>query len=315
MIKSNGIRPMCAGFWKTAVGGFLLCCGLTTSTFAQELVPAAYTPAPYGVNLLSVAATHNNGDISFDPAAPISDVNAQIGFVSLGYARTFSFAGRSANAGIILPQVIGDLKGLYLGEPASAHRSGLGDLALRFSVNLLGAPAMSPKEFRSFKPGTMIGASIVVRAPTGQYNPDKLINLGANRWAFKPEVGLVHVMNKWAVDAYLGGWFFSDNSDFFGGATKEQKPFLSTEFHVRYLFKPGLWASLDTNFWRGGQTTVNGTTNDDLQSNSRVGATVSMRLGAHHALRFAASRGAITRIGGDFGSVGISYNYSWFGKP
>jgi hypothetical protein len=283
--------------------------------FAQELIPAAYTPAPYGINLISLALTHNNGDISFDPAAPIEDVSAQIGFVTLNYARTFSLAGRSANAAVILPQIAGDLKGLYLGEPASAHRSGLGDLALRFSVNLLGAPAMSPREYAGFKPGTMVGASLTVKAPIGQYDPDKLINLGTNRWAFKPEVGFVQAVKKWAFDAYLGGWFFTDNNDFLGGKTREQAPIFSTEFHVRYLFRPNLWASLDANFWSGGQSTVDGFVNDDRQENSRVGATVSNRIGAHHSLRFAASRGAITRIGGDFDSVGVSYAYSWWGKP
>ncbi len=298
-----------------AIGVFLLFGALASSTSAQELIPAAYTPAPYGINLLSLATTYNSGDLAFDPSGPIEDASAEIFASTLGYARTLNIAGRSANIGVIVPYVLGDLEGLYLGEQAYAERSGLGDLALRGAVNLYGAPAMSPREFGAFKPRTMIGASLIVRTPTGQYDSSKLINIGANRWAFKPEVGIVHVMGRWAIDAYVGGWFFTDNTDFYGGLTREQAPMLSTQFHVRYLFKPGLWAAFDGNFWNGGRTTVNGAVNDDEQRNSRVGLTVSIKLGRSQSLRVAASRGAITRIGGDFSSIGVSYGYSWMNAP
>jgi hypothetical protein len=288
---------------------------LASSTSAQELVPAAYTPAPYGINLITFATTYRSGDITFDPAVPIEDASAWVAPLSLGYVRTFSVGGQSANIGVIAPYVVGHIDGIYLGEQAFADRSGLGDLGIRFAVNLFGAPAMSPKEFQAFKPRTMIGTSLTVMAPTGEYDSSKLINISTNRWAFKPEIGVVHVMGRWAIDAYVGGTFFTDNKDFFGGMTKKQDPILSTQLHVRYLIKPGLWAAIDGNFWRGGQTTVGGTVNDDKQRNSRVGATVSMRLGRSSSLRFAASRGAITRIGGDFSSIGVSYGYSWVSKP
>jgi hypothetical protein len=161
----------------------------------------------------------------------------------------------------------------------------------------------------------MIGASLSVIAPTGEYDSSKLINIGTNRWAFKPEIGVVHVMGRWALDAYVGGSFFTDNTDFYGGSTREQDPIFSTQLHVRYLFKPGLWGAVDGNFWRGGQSTVDGSANDDEQRNSRVGLTLSKSLGRSHSLRVAASRGAITRIGGDFTSIGVSYGYSWINAP
>ena len=282
---------------------------------AQELVPAAYTPAPYGVNVLNLAAVYNSGDLAFDPSGPIEEASARIGISTLGYIRTLNVAGRSANIGVIVPYVLGHLEGLYLGEPAFADRSGLGDLGVRMAVNLFGAPAMSPKEFSTYRARTLIGASLIVKAPTGQYDPTKLINIGTNRWAFKPEVGIVRVMGHWAIDAYVGGWFFTINDDFFGGMRLQRDPMISTQIHVRYLFKPGLWAAVDGNYWRGGQTTVDGRTNDDLQRNSRIGATVVTRLGRKHSLRVAVSRGAITRIGGDFTSIGMSYSYSWIAKP
>ena len=294
---------------------FCLLGGLASSASTQELVPAAYTPAPYGVNLLSLATTYNSGDISFAPSVPIEDTSANILASTLSYARTLNVAGRSANVTVIAPYVIGELEGLYLGEPASAERSGIGDVVLRGGINLYGGRAMSPKEFQSFRPRTMIGTSLTVIAPTGEYDPSKLINLSTNRWTFKPEIGVVHVMGRWALDAYVGGSFFTDNTDFYGGSTREQDLILSTQVHVRYLFKPGLWGAVDGNFWRGGQTTVDGNINDDKQRNSRVGLTMSISLGRSQSLRIAASRGAITRIGGDFESIGVSYGYSWMAKP
>lgn len=279
------------------------------------MVPAAYTPAPYGINLLTFTAEYRSGDITFDPAVPIEDARARVTPFSLGYARTLNIGGRSANVGVFAPYVVGHIEGIYLGEQAFADRSGLGDLGLRLAVNLFGAPAMSPGEFQAFRPRTMIGTSFTVIAPIGEYDPSKLINISTNRWAFKPEIGVVHVMGRWALDAYVGGSFFTDNTDFFGGLTKKQDPILSAQLHVRYLIKPGLWAAIDGNFWRGGQTTVDGAVNDDKQHNSRVGVTVAKGFRRNHSLRFAASRGAITRIGGDFTSIGVSYGYSWMAKP
>jgi hypothetical protein len=282
---------------------------------SQELVPAAYTPAPYGVNLLTFATQYRDGDVTFDPSLPIEDASAWVSASSVGYARTLSIGGQSANIGVVVPYVVGHIEGILAGDFAFADRSGLGDLGLRFAVNLYGAPAMSPKEFQSFKPRTMIGTSLTVIAPTGEYDPSKLINISTNRWAFKPEIGVVHVMGRWALDAYLGGSFFTDNTDFYGGSTREQDPIFSAQIHARYLFKPGLWGAVDGNFWQGGQSTVDGNVNDDEQRNSRVGLTVSISLGRSQSLRIAASRGAITRIGGDFGSIGVSYGYSWLTAP
>ena len=284
---------------------------LTTAGSAQELLPAAYTPAPTGVNLLTFSGGYSGGSLTFDPSLPVEDVSAGISGYSVAYARTFGFFGRSANMTAIAGYLVGNLDGIYLDEYTEVHRSGLADAALRFGVNLIGAPAMDPATFRSFRPGTLLGASLMVRAPTGQYYPSKLINVSTHRWAFKPELGVVHATGDWSLEGSVGGWFFTDNNDFYGGVTRTQNPILSTEVHARYLASPALWASLDGNFWVGGRSTVNGTEKDDLQRNSRVGLTVAWRVVPGHSVRFATSRGAFTRIGGDFTSVGLSYSYSW----
>jgi hypothetical protein len=303
-------RSSLLGSWLPAffTGSLLLCSWIAEP---QELTPAAYTPAPKDINFATIVASYSGGEVTFDPSLPVEDVTADIYMSSLGYARTFGLAGRSANIAVALPYVVGDLEGLYLGDFTTAHRSGIGDMGARLSVNLLGAPAMTMKEFAGYRAKTLVGVSLAVFGPTGQYDPSKAINIGTNRWTFKPEIGVVRVVGKWAFDAYLGGKFFTTNTNFFGGATRVQDPILLTQVHVRRAFGPRLWAAFDANYWWGGQTTVNGVESDDLQSNSRVGLTVATRFGRNHTLRFAYSRGAFTRIGGDFDSMGFSYGFSW----
>jgi hypothetical protein len=284
---------------------------LAMTATAQELVPAAYTPAPAGVNVVTLTGGYSSGDMSFDPSLPVEDASARINGFSVSYGRSFGLLGRSATITVIAPYVVGELEGVYIGEQTYVERSGLADGMVRLGVNLFGAPAMDREAFASFRPRTLIGGSLTVNAPTGQYDPSKLINIGTNRWGFKPEIGVVQVVGKWAFDFYVGGWFYTTNSDFYGARTREQDPILSTQAHVRYFVDRRLWAAIDANFWRGGQTSVDGAANDDLQSNSRIGLTLAWHVARQHGLRLAASRGAFTRIGGDFTSVGLSYSYSW----
>jgi hypothetical protein len=191
------------------------------------------------------------------------------------------------------------------------YRSGLGDPRLRVAVNLLGAPAMTPKEFAAHRPGRALGASLVVSPPLGQYDPTKLINIGANRWAFKPEFGYTHTVRKWTWEADAGVWLFTDNNHFYGGKTKVQEPISSLQGHVIYTFKPRMWLSFDANFYRGGETSVNGGPKTGLQENSRMGVVFALPVTAQHSLKFSYSRGAVTRIGADFSSYGVAWQYIW----
>ena len=86
----------------------------------------------------------------------------------------------------------------------------------------------------------------------------KLVNIGTNRWAAKTEFGLTHPLGKWLLEAYAGAWWFDDNDDFFGGQLREQDPLASIQAHVSYTFKPRMWIALNTTYYEGGQTTLNG---------------------------------------------------------
>jgi hypothetical protein len=287
------------------------CLCMPADAFAQELEPGAYWPLPTGLNIVTVVNNFNWGDVAFDPAAPIDEASARVNTTALSFARAFGLAGRSANVGVAVPIVGGHVEGLYLGTPAEVDRFGLGDLRVRLAMNLYGAPAMAPKAFASYLQKTIVGVSVVVAPPLGEYDPTKLINLGTNRWSFKPEAGISSTHGRWVLEGMAGVWLFTDNPDFVGGRTREQDPIVALQAHVTYRFKRSMWLAGDANFYTGGRTTLGGQQNLDLQKNSRIGATFSTSIARGQAIRASVSRGAYTTIGADFTSMAVAYSYAW----
>jgi hypothetical protein len=148
----------------------------------------------------------------------------------------------------------------------------------------------------------------------GQYVPAQLINIGANRWSFKSEVGASHAMGAWVVEGMCGVWWFTRNDEFRGTSVRTQDPIVITQVHLTHIFRRvrrTMWLAADANFYTGGRTRIDGAPQGDLQRNSRIGATYSLALTRRQALRASISSGAVTRIGGDFMTVAIGYNFAW----
>ena len=297
--------------WLGAVAA--LCSFGALRSGAQELEPGAYSVSPPRVNFLVLTNNFSGGDLTFDPTLPVEDASATINTTIVAYVRSLSFLGRSANVGIIAPYSVGQVEGFYLGEYTEVHRSGFRDPVVRFAFNLHGAPAMDLKTFASYRQRTNVGLSLLTVLPLGEYDPAKLINLGSNRWAFKPEIGLSRAIRRWTVELYGGVWLFTDNEDFYGGRTREQEPIGSVQAHILYTFRPRLWVAFDANYYHGGRTTVDSRENLDLQKNSRLGVTSSLPLSPRQSLKLAYSCGARTSIGADFQALVVAYQYLWGG--
>jgi len=279
---------------------------------AQELEPRAYSVSPKGVNFVVFGFARSTGDIDFDPSLPIEDASAVLHGSFSAYARALDFFGRSANVAVTVPYVWGDLNGKVNGSAEQVHRSGLSNSAVRFAVNLYGAPAMDLEKFARYREKTTIGLSIAVVAPVGQYDPAKFVNIGTNRWAAKPELGISQRLGRWDLDLYSGVWIFSAN-DNYQGRIRKQDPIASAQAHVSYSLRPRLWIAVDANFYTGGRTSVDGIPGNDLQRNSRLGGTISIPVTKRQSLKFSGSSGAITNIGADFISIGVAYQYLWGG--
>ncbi|MEC5387503.1 transporter [Uliginosibacterium sp. H3] len=282
------------------------------SACAQQLEPRAYAPLPVDLNVLGLAAAYSRGDVAVDPSVPISNAQARLVVVAPFYAHSFDLLGRQAGVSLVMP--IADINGHgeLQGQAREVKRTGLGDPVMRFSINLLGSPALTAQQFATRKRETILGASLSVVAPLGDYDSTKLVNLGSNRWAFKPELGLSQPVGDWDLELYAGVWLFTDNDNFYGGLVRKQEPMMSTQSHVVYTFQPGLWASFDFTYYVGGATTVGGKPKDDRNDNSRAGLTLALPVARQHALKLSWSRGVTVRIGQNFTVLGASWSYAWF---
>ena len=299
---------------------FVLLCA-ARAVVAQDLTPHAYLITPVNSNVLNLTYSHFSGSLLFDGSVPITGAGATVNMPIFSYYHSLDFFGRSANISVAVPYGVGDFHGTVVGVPRYAYRSGLLDSSVRFSVNLKGGPAMKAPEFFSWHQKLILGTSLRIVAPIGQYDPTRLLNWGNNRWAFKPEFGYSQRWNHFILDGYAAAWFFTTDPEYFsrnpffpGVRSQAEAPVAAFEAHLSYDFKPRLWVSLDGNFWFGGKITVNGVQNPaSEQRSSRVGATASIPLTKHQSLKFSYSNGAYVSYGGNYQNVSLGWQYSWIG--
>ena len=281
---------------------------------AQDLEPRAYSASPVGTNFLAGILTRSEGDVVTDPTLPVTNADAQINGFALGYGRTFPLFGRQALVLAALPYAWGHASGDVSGERRRADRSGLADFKGKLSVNLYGNPARFPEEFaRTASRTILLGASFTVSAPTGQYDPTRLVNLGTNRWAFKPEVGVSVPVGRFYFDLYTGVIFFTTNPAFYPGPNRRsQDPLATVQFHASYTFRPGLWLAADATWYGGGAAHVNDGPATGRTDNTRVGGTLSVPLGRRQSFKLAYSKGATVRAGQDFRTFTAAWQILWF---
>jgi hypothetical protein len=282
---------------------------------AQDLEPKAYSASPVGASFLVLGLSRSTGSILTDPTLPLKDVDAKLNGIPVAAGYTFGLFGKLALVTLAVPYAWGDVSGLVFEEARSVSRSGLTDARAKFSVNLVGNRAMGAREFVKTPRKTIVGTSLTVTPPTGQYDGTKLINLGTNRWGFKPEVGVSVPKGPWDFDAYLGAWFFTDNPDFFpGGHVRSQNRVVALQGHASYTFKPRLWAAIDATWYEGGGASVDGGEPSGAMNNSRLGATVSFPMGRYQSLKFAYSSGVAVRTGTNFRTLSVGYQFLRFSR-
>lgn len=279
---------------------------------AQDIEPRAYSNAPVGVNFVVAGFGYARGDLPFG-SLPITEAQLRTSSAVLAFARALDLWGKSGKFDMVLPYTSLSGTARYLGEPVERSINGPNDPRFRLSVNFYGAPALRLPEFAQYRQELIVGASLQVSAPTGQYDPTRLVNIGANRWFFKPEVGLSKAVDRWTLELTAAATFFSDNDAFYNGNRRAQDPLYSTQAHVIYGFRSGVWASIDATWFSGGRSTLNGTLNNDLQQNWRVGATLALPVDRHHSVKLYASSGVAARTGNNFDLLGIAWQVRWGG--
>ncbi len=274
--------------------------------------PRAYIPSPSGLNFFGASYSGNSGGLLFDPSLPVEDGHVNANIATFSFGQTIGVAGRTVQVLAVVPYVVANLDGrLGAGATQYLYRSGLGDSVFRYAMNIHGAPAMNLKEYAHYRQKTIVGASVTVSAPTGQYDPNKLINLGANRWAIKPELGVSRAVGKWTFEGALGVWLYTSNNRFYGGTVRTQSPLGSLQGHVVRVLPHRTWLALDATYFAGALSQIDGHVKDDRQNNLRLGANFGIALNRRQAIRFSFFTGAVTRIGADIRSIGVSYIFIW----
>ncbi len=279
---------------------------------AQELEPRTYSPSPTGTNFALIGVVYQTGSVLTDPTSPVTNVDADATSSIVGYLRTFGLFGQSASFGIAVPYVWLDASGDVGESRRAVSRTGFGDPRLRFYLGLINSPALTPQEFAHRADAFALGTSLTVVPPLGEYDSSKLVNIGSNRWSFKPEIGATYPIGNLFTELIGGVWLFTDNDDYFGGNKREQDPLWSLQAHAGYTFRPGMWLAVDYTWYTGGESSLNGRDQGDMQSNTRYGLTFAYPLTRDISLKAAWSNGLATRVGGDFDTYSLYLQYRWF---
>jgi len=280
---------------------------------AQSIEPRSYANAPVGVNFLLAGYAYTSGGVAFDTNLPATDPNLITNSAVLGYARVLDLWGLSGKFDTIVPYTWLNGTAMFAGQPIERSVDGFGDPTFRLSVNLYGAPALTLPEFKSYEQDLIVGVSLQVSAPLGQYDPSKLINLGLNRWSFKPELGLSQALGPWTLELQAAVTLYTDNDEFLGDNTRSQEPLYTLQWHVIREFGHGIWGSLDATYFTGGRTSINDVLNNDLQQNWRFGATLALPVNMNNSIKLYGSSGVAARTGNSFNLLGVLWQYRWGG--
>lgn len=284
---------------------------LAASAAAQDLEPRLYTNVPVGINFLAAGYGYSEGNVLFDPTVTLENAEIEIDGPALGYGRSVRLGPFSGKVDGALARVCLDGAADYEGERVTRSVCGLTDARARMTVNFLGAPPLTRQEFAGYRQDWVFGGSLQLGLPVGDYDPARLVNIGANRGSAKLELGVSKNLARWLLELSLAETFYEDNGDFFGGRIREQESIASLQGHAVYRFATGVWLAIDATHYQGGETTTNGMRSNDLQSNTRLGLTASVPINAKHSVKLAASTGVSTRTGTDFDSLAAVWQYAW----
>ena len=236
--------------------------------------------------------------------------------VSLGYVQTFKLFGLTSQAMVALPYSWAEVSGNVTGQLQSITRSGLADSRLRLTVLVNGTPAVGLGEAMKATRKTIVGVSLNIGAPTGEFFSDKLKNIGTHRWFFRPELAISKPIGKrWLIDVYAGVWFFTADKSFYPGSSfRSQEAMGAFQAHISYNITLRFWVAYNATYYVGGKSSVDGIYNDDRQNNTRIGLTAVTPVGKRNSVKLSVSTGAVVRVGQNFTTVAFGWQHTWIGK-
>lgn len=279
---------------------------------AQFTDPHTYDNTAVGTNQLELSYTHVHANASIDTSLIVEGAKFNIDQGIIDYSHYFGLWQRMMWIEASLP--IAGLGGSVTGTTIRGSVAGTGDSSYVLGALLKGGPALNVGQFENYRPTSTIGVSLTVTAPTGTYNAEKILNLGSDRWSFKPEVGLSHPFGseqKWQIEGYANAYFYTDNTSYHGREILRQKPLPGIEGHLSYSFNDRLWASLDSRYSFRGKTFVNGVDQANGQQNFLLGSEMNLSLNSRNALVFVFAKALVHQNGPAVTGFSVKYDYTW----
>ncbi|MCG3204592.1 MAG: hypothetical protein KCHDKBKB_01307 [Elusimicrobia bacterium] len=293
------------------VVGCLVFLWAATGASAQDLEPRAYSNTPVGLKFLIVGYAATEGNVAFDPSVPITDAHLNTHSSVFGYAHSLGVGGRSAKFDVVMPYTWLDGDALVQGQRKDRVVSGFADPLFRFTYNFYGAPALKMKDFAHFRQNFIMGFSVRVSPPLGQYDETRLVNIGTNRWAIKPEFGMSKAWGPWTIEVMPSITVYTNNTDFFNGQKLTQEPLYAVQGHLIRSLRHGLWVAINSTYFTGARTATNGVKSDNKQSSTRTGFTLAIPVDKSNSIKLYGSAGTSTRTGSRYNALGAAWQFRW----
>lgn len=311
--RQDPSRALLPRGWALAGLALLAALGWPGGLAAQDLEPRRWTHLPVGMNVASLTYAYTDGDLSLDPVLRIEDATVETHTFVAGFVRAFECFGRTGRLDLIAPYQTSEWEGQLDGMPASTRRQGPADPWVRFSVDLLGAPALKGKayqEYRAARPvHTVAGAAIGLSLPLGEYQEDKLLNLGQNRFTIRPQVGAVHQRGLWAYELTTSASFYTDNDEFLGDMERAQDPAYTLQAHTIRSFPNAWWVSMSGGYSWGGASEIDGVSKDDERGDLLYALSFGLPVTRTQGLKLVYFRSDTQEdVGGDTDSVFVSWS-------
>jgi Putative MetA-pathway of phenol degradation len=279
---------------------------------AQFTDPRNYENTPIGVNQIELAYAYARANASIDTSLVISGAEVNLNQGTIGYTRYFGFLHRTAWIEASVP--VAGINGSVTGTQIRGSVTGAGDSSYQLAMLLRGGPALNVRQFEGYRPTTSVGVSLTITAPTGVYDPNKVLNLGSGRWSFKPEVAVSHPFGpeqKWVVDVYANAYFFTDNTSYHGQEILRQEPIPGLEGHLSYSLTPKFLVALCSRYSFRGNTFINDLSQNNAQQNFVLGSEVNLSLNDQNLLVVQFGKALVYQNAPALSGVSLKYLYSW----
>lgn len=285
---------------------------LAGSARAQFTDAHNYDNTPVGFNQIGLSYAYAHANASVDNSLVIAGAKLNLFQGTISYTRYFGLDNHLTWISTGIP--FAGLSGEVTGTSIRGSLAGAGDSSYQIGILLRGGSPLSASQFHDYKPATILGVSLSMTAPTGLYNPNKILNLGADRWTFKPELALSHPFGpqqKWQVDTYANSYFYKHNTAYHGREILRQEPLPGFEGHVSYSLNDRIWVSVDTRYSFRGSTLVNGVDQANPQRNFVLGSEINVNLSTRHSLLFEVAKAPVHQNGPALVGFAVKYDYTW----